>query len=449
MRARLRLVFAKFRELGSAKAVTRYLRHAGLALPVRPVARPAPHEVVWRPADNPQVLGILKNPAYAGAYVYGRRRPNPSGRRPGSRTRATVAVAPRRLGDLPARRPPGYIGWDEFVANRKRLTDNLARRAAKRPGVPREGARCCKGSSRAAAAAGVWGCTTPADGGHPVYRCTADQAREGRPRCRGARPAGRRRGGARDAGGPRPRPRRPGGRGVGRAGGEAGLLERQWSLKRERARYEAERARRQYDAVEPENRLVARALERAWEEALRRAEQVERDHERWRKEQPLALTEADRVRILALGEDLPRVWHAATTTAAERKRLLRLVVKEVVLDQGRERGRVWMRIVWQTGAATEHRLQRHVQAYDEHADLERLERRVRELNAAGGMDERIAAALNEEGFVSARGVPFSGQIVHLLRKRWVIATVKISGSRAHRAGRAAATRCGARRRRWG
>ena len=195
---------------------------------------------------------------------------------------------------------------------------------------------------------------------------------------------------------------------------------------------------------------MARALEQAWEEALRRAEQVERDHERWRKEQPLALTEADRVRILALGEDLPRVWHAATTTAAERKRLLRLVVKEVVLDQGRERGRVWMRIVWQTGAATEHRLQRHVRAYDEHADLERLERRVRELNAAGGMDERIAAALNEEGFVSARGVPFSGQIVHLLRKRWVIATVKISGSsRPHRAGRTAATRCGARRRRWG
>ena len=73
---------------------------------------------------------------------------------------------------------------------------------------------------------------------------------------------------------------------------------------------------------------------------------------------------------------------------------------------------------------------------------------MRELNAAGGMDERIAAALNEEGFVSARGVPFSSQIVHLLRKRWVIATVKIGGSGQSRAGRTAATRCGARRRRW-
>jgi DNA invertase Pin-like site-specific DNA recombinase len=430
VRARLRLVFAKFRELGSAKAVTRYLRHAGLALPVRPVAGPAPHEVVWRPADNPRVLGILKNPAYAGAYVYGRRRPNPSGRRPGSRTRATVAVAPADWAICLRDAHPGYIGWDEFVANRKRLTDNLARRAAKRPGVPREGRALLQGIVACGRCGRRMGLHySGPSGGHPVYRCTADQAREGRPRCQEVRAP------LVDAEAEHamlaalaPDRVALAVAALGELEEEAGLLERQWSLKRERARYEAERARRQYDAVEPENRLVARALERAWEEALRRAEQVERDHERWRKEQPLALTEADRVRILALGEDLPRVWHAATTTAAERKRLLRLVVKEVVLDQGRERGRVWMRIVWQTGAATEHRLQRHVRAYDEHADLERLERRVRELNAAGGMDERIAAALNEEGFVSARGVPFSGQIVHLLRKRWVIATVKISGS---------------------
>src|SRR5690349_6129290 len=82
---RLRLVFAKFRELRSAKAVMRYLRGNNLLLPVRPLLGPAPHDVVWRMADSARVVQILKNPAYAGAYVYGRRRPDPLRRQPGDR----------------------------------------------------------------------------------------------------------------------------------------------------------------------------------------------------------------------------------------------------------------------------------------------------------------------------------------------------------------------------
>ena len=99
---------------------------------------------------------------------------------------------------------------------------------------------------------------------------------------------------------------------VGELEEEARLLERQWALKRERARYEAERARRQYDTVEPENRLVARSLERAWEERLRIVEQVEAEYERWRREQPLALGDAERAEILAVGENITDVWHAPT-----------------------------------------------------------------------------------------------------------------------------------------
>ena len=87
------------------------------------------------------------------------------------------------------------------------------------------------------------------------------------------------------------------------------MLEHQWALKRERARYEAERARRQYNEVEPENRLVARSLERAWEDKLRRVEEVEQDYDRWRREQLVSVAENDRAEILALGENLPRVWY--------------------------------------------------------------------------------------------------------------------------------------------
>jgi DNA invertase Pin-like site-specific DNA recombinase len=93
VQARLLHLFVKFRELRSAKAVMRHFQEANLLLPVRPLAGPAPHDVVWRPASNARILQALKNPAYAGAYVYGRRRRMPIGRRSGSQRCATEAVA--------------------------------------------------------------------------------------------------------------------------------------------------------------------------------------------------------------------------------------------------------------------------------------------------------------------------------------------------------------------
>ena len=206
---------------------------------------------------------------------------------------------------------------------------------------------------------------------------------------------------------------------------ESRQLERQWALRRERARYEAERARRQYDAVEPENRLVARSLERVWEEKLRAVEAIDQEHARWRSEEPLVLHEADRASLQTLGENLPRIWRATTTSAADRKRILRFIVREVILDQKRTHGQVWLKIVWQTGATSEHCLPRRVHAYRDHVDLDGLQRRITQLNAAGKMDKEIAEILNQEGFVAARGRAFKGDNVCLLRNRWGIPTVKM------------------------
>jgi hypothetical protein len=190
---------------------------------------------------------------------------------------------------------------------------------------------------------------------------------------------------------------------------------------------EAERARRQYDAVEPENRLVARSLERAWEEKLRAIEAVEQEHARWQSQEPLVIGVAERAALQRLGENLPRIWQVPTTSAADRKRILRFVIREVVLDQKRAQGQVWLKIIWQTGAASEHSLQRRVHTYRDDIDVERLRQRITELNGAGKMDKEIAAILNQEGFVAARGCTFKGENVWLLRTRWGIPTVKING----------------------
>ena len=203
---------------------------------------------------------------------------------------------------------------------------------------------------------------------------------------------------------------------------EEAALSKQWQLRLERARYEAERARRQFDTVEPENRLVARTLETQWEDKLRAVEQLERDYENWRQRQQLIVTAEDRELIRELARDLPTVWSAPTTTASDRKQLIRLLIDNVLIDSRRQRGRIWLQINWRTGATTEHHPRRRAQRYTEHADYEQIESRIRELHSGGLMDEAIASVLNDAGFITARGQQFCGQIVHLLRKHWGLPT---------------------------
>ena len=430
---RLRLVFGKFRELRSAKAVMRYLRQNNLLIPVRPLRGPAPHDVVWRAADSARVMHILKNPAYAGAYVYGRRRPDPLRRQPGSDRIGTVAVAPADWSICLKDAHPAYVEWEEFMANQRQLADNVGRYDLGRPGAPRKGSALLQGIvSCGRCARRMCLRYSGPHGDYPVYMCVADHASEGLPRCQEVRAL------AVDAEVERlilaalaPDRIVLAVAALGEIEQEARLIERQWSLKRERARYDAERARRQYDAVEPENRLVARSLERVWEERLRRADQIEQEYDAWRRQQAFAIADNDRQQILALGEDLPRLWHAATTTSADRKQIVRLVVQEVTLDQKRRRGYVWIRIIWQTGAASEHWRQRNVQSYAQHADQDRVRQRIIELNALWKMDHEIAAILNLEGLRTAHGPPFSGKMVHQLRKKWRIPTVKINGTAAN------------------
>jgi DNA invertase Pin-like site-specific DNA recombinase len=430
VQARLRLVFQKFRELKSAKAVVRYFQQHNLALPIRPLSGPAPHEIEWRPANSTRVGNILKNPAYAGAYVYGRRTVDPLRRRPEHARSGTVRVPIEEWEVCLREAHPGYISWEEFLANQQQLQDNTNQFEKGRRGVPRKGMAllqgivfcgCCGRRMRVA--------YSGPHGEYPVYLCNADSSQEGRPHCQEVRAlqvdvqieqlvlaalAPDQLALALEA--------------ISQLEEEARTLQQQWKLRLERVKYGAERARRQYDAVEPENRLVARQLEQHWEEQLRRVEETEREYQCWLSEQLLALTETDRAEILALGEDLPRLWYAPTTTAADRKQIVRFIIKEVILNQKCERGQVIMKINWQTGANSEYRFRRKVHAYEQYAELEALRQRIQELNNEQKLDAEIAAQLNAEGFISALGKPFQSGLIFMLRKKWRIPTVKINST---------------------
>lgn len=168
-----------------------------------------------------------------------------------------------------------------------------------------------------------------------------------------------------------------------------------------------------------------------WEEKLRAVAAIEQDYERWQSNDPLVLTEPDRQALQKLGENLPGIWHCPSTTSAERKSILRLVVREVVLDQKRLQGQVWFKIVWQTGATSEHTLQRRVHTCNDYIDIDKLRERVTDLNATGKMDKEFASVLNAEGFIAAQNCAFKGDNVWLLRRRWGIPTVKINGASAN------------------
>ncbi len=429
VRARIGLVFQKFKELGTAKAVVRYLDRAGLPLPTRPLRGPAPHDLVWQRPHSSIVLSILKNPAYTGTYVYGRTTRDPARRKPGRLYSGIVRFPVDKWSIVIHNVYPGYISWDEFLANQAQLSANQSRYQEDKHGVPRKGQALLQGI----AVCGRCGARmrlrySGPQGEFPVYQCSDTQNEYGGSRCQEVRALGL------DAEIERlvlealaPDQIALALAALEQLEQEYESLRKQWQLRLERAQYDAARARRQYDAVEPENRLVARTLERQWEDKLRQAEKVEQDFQTWLHQQRLELTPADRRDILALGEDLPRVWQASTTTPADRKRLLRLIVKEVILDQRRERGKVWFQINWQTGANSEHWITRRVRAYADYADLEALQHRVQELNTEEKMDDEIAATLNTEGFRTAHGRPFTSKLLWLLRHEWGLSTVKANG----------------------
>jgi len=197
-------------------------------------------------------------------------------------------------------------------------------------------------------------------------------------------------------------------------------LDRHWHVQLERARYAVQRAERQYDAVEPEHRLVARTLERHWNEQLQHLHEVERAYAEARQTQRLAVSPEARTQILQLAAHLPAVWSAATTTQAERKRLLGLLVKQVALTpvdtaprQTQGQG------LWHTDVVTTltvprpSRRERTRTPSDVVSTVATL--------AATHTDAAIAALRNTRGLRSGKGRSFTPAAVVWVRRKYGIA----------------------------
>lgn len=398
----VRLVFEKFTELGTLGGVLRYLARHEIQVGIRVREGPGKGQLAWRRPNRPTLQQILKHPLYAGAYVYGRRQNDPRRHQPGRPRSGRVVMAPTEWLAFVPEQCPAYITWEQYEANRARLEANRARAASL--GAVRAGPALLAGlvtcvHCRTRLTVRYHGAGQP-----PIYECTRARNNYGASLCQ-------------HVAGPgldqfvaqqvllalQPAALELALEAITRLEDERDALDRLWQQRRERAAYDAERAARQYHAVEPENRLVARTLERAWEEKLAVQQQLDEEYHRFLRRQPRTLSADERAAIRRLAADIPALWDAPTTTAADRKEIVRQVVERVVVDaQGRSE-RVLVAIEWVGGGRTEGEVLRPIARLADLSSYPRLCQRLRELTDQGLSAEAIGERLAAEGFRSARG----------------------------------------------
>jgi DNA invertase Pin-like site-specific DNA recombinase len=411
----MHLVFDLFDELGSALAVVKHFSTHQLLFPTRFWGGGRDGELIWRPLNHGRVLSILNSPTYAGTYVYGRTktRTHPL---PGETPRVKGRTRQVKREDWPIvllDAHPGYITWDQFLRNQQRLDDNRTFHPEDRRGAAREGAALLQGIVLCGRCGRRMTIRYLNDGATPCYSCNEVHKQFGGKTCQSMRGDGI------DAAVASAflEAMQPAQLEVSMAALEhietrARQIGRQWQLRIERAQYEADLARRRFFAVDPENRLVARNLERDWNEKLAQVERLEREYATLPKPVAHLASPEERERILALAQDLPAVWHASTTSNVERKQLLRFLIKDVTLTRLEDTLHIGIR--WQTEALTELDIPRPKPSPQIRRTDPAVVDCIREL-APTHTDLDIAEILNQERFIPGMGGSFSRSKVEWIR----------------------------------
>ena len=391
----IRLAFDLFQRVRTVSGVLRYLVENDIKMPVRASGGPRKGELEWRRPSRPSLGDLFSNPIYAGVYVYGvrpidRRRHKPgrpgSGRRP-PRPESAEVFLPDRM--------PAYITWDQFQRNQEQIRSNRTSQL----GPARSGAALLSGLI-VCGQCGLRMTASYNNAGHAArYSCQGARTSYDAPFCQTLKAA------PVDA-----RVTQLILKALEPAAIEASLaaavdleaerkaLDQHWGQRLERARHQVDQGRRRYASVEPENRLVARTLERDWETALSEQARLLADHERFLRERPQAPSPAELAAIQDLTRDLPALWRAETTTRQERQTIARLLLERVIVTVIGGSEQVRLECHWHGGNRTAHRLARPVAKLKALSTYPDLVARVRELRRRGHNCVAIAAILNHEGW---------------------------------------------------
>jgi DNA invertase Pin-like site-specific DNA recombinase len=414
VRSVVSLVFAKYTELGSLTKVHAYLVANQIQLGLRVQKGPGKGQLVWQRPRRSALYAMLRHPVYAGAYAYGRHPLDRTRRGVGGSSSSRRWVPSEEWVCLLKDKLPAYITWEQYEENRRRLAAGDLGRGAKKTAASRA-PTLLNGIVRCGRCGGAMLARNARASANPRYACDREFQEYGGPRCQSLVAAY-----------PdrlieslvlkavKPASLELSFQASERAEQDRERLHKHWKQRLERASYEADRAKRQYDAVDPANRLVARELERQWETKLAERQRLDEEYARFQVEQPRHLTAADRARIESLAADLPGLWHASTTTGGDRRAIVRLLIERVELTRQANSECVSVAIHWRGGMVTRHEIRQGLRTYQSLGQLTKLRDRILELRGDGHTADTIATRLNTEGFAAARRKEFTGDIVRQL-----------------------------------
>lgn len=408
----VRLLFDTFRETGSACAVLRRMRAQHILFPRRIARGIGKGDVLWGELDHSRVLEVLHNPRYAGAFVYGRRRTSYNA----DLKQVQLQLKRENWQVLIRDAHPGYISWDEFERNELTLQRNAVGFSTNlRGGAPREGIALLQGRvlcGRCGSRMRVR-YDSRAEQQRPYYCCNEDTVRRAESRnCQWVQ------GTEIDAAISALLLQT-----VAPAAIEVALAVQQEighrieqaaamrATQLQRCRYEAELARRRYVKVDPDNRLVADALEAEWNERLRQLDALQREHERQQQADQALLDEPSRQRVVDLAQDFPRVWNDRRTSALQRKRMLSLMIEDVTLVSGAQ---IAVHVRWRGGKTQSITVAKPRPIALVRKTLPQVVQLIDELLETC-TDREVAQRLNELGHRNWRGDVFTTRKVTLVR----------------------------------
>src|SRR5438445_4515087 len=370
----------------------------------------------------------VKNPSYAGVYVFGRYQYHQKISTTGEIQKKMRAVPMPDWRVQLRQHHDGYLSWDEFLENGKRLEKNRTNgEATMLSGPAREGLALLQGLLLCGNCGHAITARDTGNGGiYPTYLCNR-QRREGLATkdcmsfdC-----------GLLDAAVSEEvlKVLRPAELQLALAAlqelekRDQGIL-RQWQMRLERAEYEAALAERRYQEVDPSNRLVANTLERRWNETLLHLQDLKKQAADFQRKEARVFTPEQKAKVLALARDFPRLWHAPSTQAKDRKRMLRLLIKDITVNKLIEQRQLSVHLRWQGGACTDLFVQIPPSAAGRHRYCSPIVDRIRDL-ACSLLDAQIADRLNREGCTSAKGKSYTAKMIRWIRWRYQIPLARL------------------------
>jgi DNA invertase Pin-like site-specific DNA recombinase len=369
-------IFRKFEELLTVHALLKYLVAHDIRIGVRSRGGESKGELQWHAPNQTTLQNMLKNPIYAGAYAYGRRRVDPRKRKPGRRSTGRTSPSPGGWHVLLKDRRPAYISWETYEKNLGRLQDNRAVADAK--GAPRDGDSLLQGLVVCGYCGARMTVNYHGSDKRYSYVCAHRNTVYGGGSCQCL------------SGAPldefaaekvlqalEPAALELSLEAAKNIESERAELDGLWRKRLERATYEAERAGRHYRSVEPENRLVGRQLAKDWERKLTEEQRLKEEHQRFLAEKPRLLSASERDSIRRLAADIPALWRAASTTNSERKQIVRQVIEGAVVKVEGDSERVGVRIEWAGGRRTDGVIIRPVSSFEQLSYYPELSLRAR------------------------------------------------------------------------